>query len=378
MAQFEMGNSHASRLREGTGTMAKQVKEAEQQEDQEQRDKLHEEEANEGDGQQAYDQEGEKSVPTKIEDAGTGQETSEKESGKTVKEGVPRSLDDSEAHVKRSGGAFEEENARGREIEVVHELLLVALGLGQYRAEDGATTLFEQDALFGDTSVEVAPSPAAAQHPPEAPAPDAAPISATPPPLPPRNNAADRGSDGATTSASEGAAGNAWGALKTGAASSWKNIATTSKGVKDGISSSFATPSNEEEPSNEKRKKGDGPTKPNEPCHYDSRARAIIFVAATAMDVQGMDAWMAEKVVAQTIYFIMSEGRDASTKQGQTDPLADLAHQHEQGQNARKTWMNRATGSAVAREKGKANWGKWAATGAGFAIGGAIIGLTGG
>ncbi len=43
----------------------------------------------------------------------------------------------------------------GQEIEVAHELLLIALGLGQYRAQDGASTLFEQDFLFGETQLDL-------------------------------------------------------------------------------------------------------------------------------------------------------------------------------------------------------------------------------
>lgn len=90
----------------------------------------------------------------------------------------------------------------------------------------------------------------------------------------------------------------------------------------------------------------------------------------------------------------MSESRRASSSSG-SDPLASLPagasldpktgaiiqpteDSSSSSEGSRRAWMNSASRHAIAREAGKGNWGKWAATGAGFVLGGVAIGLTGG
>jgi hypothetical protein len=107
---------------------------------------------------------------------------------------------------------------------------------------------------------------------------------------------------------------------------------------------------------------------------------------------------LAEKVIAQSVYFIMAEGQRATKEAGQKDPLAslpagatvdprtgDVVRHDSEGEDAeqttgaaRKEWMNSASNTAVAREKGRGNWGRWAATGAGFALAGVALGVSGG
>ncbi|UZJ56892.1 hypothetical protein CBS101457_006212 [Exobasidium rhododendri] len=295
-SQYEMGTSHASPSHEGTGKRAEDIKAAE-----------------------------------KVEAIGKEAKGDEERSATLNR----RQFDEGEPSA-RAGGALDDAAFNGKEIELANELLLIALGLGQHRAEDGSTTLFEQEAIFGDLdttghqrssgegSAAEAYSDIKSQEP---------------------MNATSRASEFGTK---------AWGL----AASS---IGKARKDVKQRVTSS-----------NPKRK--GAPLKPNETCHYDARARAIIFVAVTAMNVKGLQVWMAEKVIAQTIFFILSEGRNESVKQGKGDPLQI----DNEAQSARHGWMNTASQDAVAREKSKVNWGRYLATGASVAIGGTLIGLTAG
>lgn len=269
----------------------------------------------------------------------------------------------------RAGGAL----AGGREVEVVHELALIALGLGQFRAEDGVTTLFEQDALFGDMGLD-------AKHGEEKEEAKDEEISAPQETSTPSNFS--------TTATTPTSTTKAWGAaLKSGASTSWKGISSgasiAGKGIADASRSVAETVSSRAEQVTEK-KKGKGPVKPNELCHYDSRARAIIFVAATSMGCKGKDVFMGEKVLGQSIYFLMSEGRSAAQKKEGKDPLdnlpagADLdvktgrinssSAEASEGGGDRKSWMNSISSSAVAKEKGKSSWGKNAAIAGGFVL----------
>ena len=95
---------------------------------------------------------------------------------------------------------------------------------------------------------------------------------------------------------------------------------------------------------------------------------------------------MAEKVMSQTIYFIMSEGDKASASKhgkGIVEQLpAGASLDARTGSithaSQRSEYMNQHSGSVVQREREKVSWGKWAAMGGGFIAGGLVIGLTGG
>ncbi|PWN53850.1 DUF726-domain-containing protein [Violaceomyces palustris] len=316
-------------------------------------------------------------------------------------------------------GALEE--GKGQELEVAHELLLVALGLGQFRSQDGSTTLFEQDMLFGDTDLgiqggtgsEVHAKTGRRSHREDS-------DKLVPPPLPPRQHSSTAGSSSSLVPESDieeqkkakssadrrsatfldlngtgkmfaGASKTAFGAIAKGATNGWDKVATVSMDI-------FA-PGTEQPHAQQQQipRRARKPVKPNEICHYDAKARAIIFVAITAMGIHGKQVWLAEKVMAQSIYFIMEEGRQASTSKGGKDLIDGLPagasldpktgtirqasgclDEVEGSSSSRSEWMNEHSTSAVAREKGKASWGKWAATAGGFVAGGLLIGVTGG
>ncbi|MCO5589909.1 hypothetical protein L7F22_043878 [Adiantum nelumboides] len=288
--EFEMGTSHANPYREGTGEREDEVKEEEKVE--------------------------------KAESKNAGKEEEVKEH--VIDKKSATAVEPEAANIERQGGILSNDSTQ--EIEIVNELLLIALGMGQHRAEDGSTTLFEQEAVFGDTSVELSydSKKEGIQEDPIAEKEDA--DSQAP---------SDFGKK-------------------------------TLNFFRSGVSSIGKAGKSAMDRKDGKQK---GPVKPNEICHYDARARAIIFVAVTAMDVGGGRVYQAEKVIAQTIYFIMTEGRNVSKEEGKGDPI-------EEGK--RNNWMNTASQEAVEKEKSKINWAKWAAMGAGAAVGGALIGVTGG
>ncbi|EPQ29615.1 uncharacterized protein PFL1_02834 [Pseudozyma flocculosa PF-1] len=274
------------------------------------------------------------------------------------------------------------DTAGGQEIEIAHELLLIALGLGQFRAQDGSTTLFEQDMLFGDTEL----LPPAAEPKGRAPAestPSATSANAQqPPPLPPRSGTSQQAAQTASPSSADQnealtSVRSALTSIKANTITGWGKMSSASK---DLIGS--ARPAGERKGPDRsgapQAKNPAKPVKPSEICHYSARSRAIIFVAVAAMGINGSQVWQAEKVMAQTIFFIMSEGNRASTSKDGKDLLNDL-RSGAAGQGVeRSAWMNEHSGSVVEREKGNASWGKYAAMGAGFVGGGLIIGLTGG
>jgi hypothetical protein len=181
------------------------------------------------------------------------------DTGAVEKSRIVEEEESTDKDVIRAGGALDDVEFKGRDIELGNELLLVALGLGQHRAEDGSTTLFEQEAIFGELDEQsneksnkedtaFATKEVQSQEPQVA----------------------------ATTASKVGDFGSrAW----TAASSSFGRA---SKEVKERAASGV-------------RAKDKAPLKPNETCHYDARARSIIFVALTAMNVQGMDIWMAEQ-----------------------------------------------------------------------------------
>ncbi|SNX82270.1 uncharacterized protein MEPE_00976 [Melanopsichium pennsylvanicum] len=287
--------------------------------------------------------------------------------------------------AKRLQGALDPDS--GQEIEVAHELLLIALGLGQFRAQDGTSTIFEQDFLFGETELDFARSE---PH-------DAKESTGVQPATTGSNSdkalaaqstaAVMRGdaSDNATASMTEAgrmigdASKNAFTSLKSGTLNGWSKLSSASKDLVGAQSS----PKSGVKPGTKDAKQ---PVKPNEVCHYDARARSLIFVAVTAMGIEARQVWMAEKVMAQTIYFIMSEGDKASASKngkGIVEQLpAGASLDAKTGSitqaSQRSEYMNQQSGSVVQREREKVTWGKWAAMGGGFIAGGLVIGLTGG
>ncbi|CEH12746.1 Uncharacterized conserved protein [Ceraceosorus bombacis] len=303
--------------------------------------------------------------------------------------------------VQRGEGALTDKAGQGKDVEVVHDLLLVALGLGQYRASDGATTLFESDSVFdpfepnagseakdthrpaGDRHAEEKEQ--YASHDTEKSIHALATGDSTPSPLPiPEASAPqqDATNVGAKT----------WSAISGGAKTGWRGVSGAARDGASFVSSgaktlkSSAADKAEEAQIGERKSAKKTPTKPNDPFRYDARARAVIWVAALSMGIETREITGAEKVMAQSVYFIMEQGRSRAQKEGKSDPLveanmlkaASSSSTSDEAASARKDWMNRASEQAVTKEKSKANWGKWAATGAGFAIGGVAIGLTGG
>lgn len=291
--EFELGTSHANPFREGTGEREGQVKEEEEVEKEEKQD-----------------------------------DNAEALKEQVAKKQSATSIDPEAVHIERQGGILAKESSQ--EIEIVNELLLIALGMGQHRAEDGSTTLFEQEAVFGDPTVELSYDAKQQRF---------------------HEEHVDEKEEDETQNSSD-IGRKTFNFFRSGVNSisqAGKSAADKAKGA-------------------EGKQKGE-PIKPNEICHYDARARAIIFVAITAMDIGGGKVYQAEKVLAQTIYFIMTDGRNVSKEEGKGDPV-------EEGK--RNNWMNSASHEAVTKEKSKVNWAKWAAMGAGAAVGGALIGVTGG
>ncbi|EST10142.1 Protein of unknown function DUF726 [Kalmanozyma brasiliensis GHG001] len=293
---------------------------------------------------------------------------------------------------KRMQGALDRDS--GQEIEVAHELLLIALGLGQYRAQDGSSTLFEQDFLFGETQLDLPKTEAHIEQPE---------LAHPPPPLPRRPGQSGEGPQNANATSAPGrgsatddamktvtdtgrmlgdASMSAFTSLKTGTLTGWSKLSSASKELV-GSQSQASTPSPSAKSTSKDAKQ---PVKPNEVCHYDARARSLIFVAVTAMGIAACQIWMAEKVMAQTIFFIMSEGDRASASKngkGIVEQLpAGASLDARTGSitqaSQRSEYMNQHTGSVVQREREKVTWGKWAAMGGGFIAGGLVIGLTGG
>ncbi|PWZ00938.1 DUF726-domain-containing protein [Testicularia cyperi] len=301
----------------------------------------------------------------------------------------------------------------GQEIEIAHELLLIALGLGQFRAQDGSTTLFEQDMLFGETELDLPSNPTSSsvdqKQPPELPprpqtvghSDSAASLQAQPE----ANPDAKFSNDALNTMAGASrimadASMSAFSSLKTGTLTGWGKLSSASKELVgaqgQGATRSAAadTPgsagaADDRSTDKHSQPKKPQPVKPNEICHYDARARSLIFVAVTAMGVEGRQVWMAEKVMAQTIYFIMSEGDKASaTKDGKGRGLIERlplgaslntrTGSVKSASSQRSEYMNQHSDSVVQRERDKVTWGKWAAMGGGFLAGGLVIGLTGG
>lgn len=283
----------------------------------------------------------------------------------------------------QSGGASTGSNDDlGQAFEIFNELLLVALGLGQYRSLDSGTTLFEQDALFDESPRQTATM--ASRH--------------------------AQGS-AATTAHAEGASApdsinkptfeEALNTVNAKASSSWRWTSVKSMfgieqlGKTMGLSQSASTATGTKKAADDDPTRAKKPAKPGEICHYDARARAMIHVAGAALGLSDRIAQDSEKVLAQTIHFIMNEACSAARRQGQEDPLASLplgaavdfkkdaivsrVYNAEETtvSEQRTSWMNQAGNNAVEEQK-KLGWKKWMVTGSGFALGGAVLGVTGG
>ena len=232
--------------------------------------------------------------------------------------------------------------------------------------------------LFGHTELDTQPSPPSSPRPKPDKSESDASLNTQTDGLQPQNEAL-----AAVTDASKRIAGvsrSAFSSLKTNTITGWTKVSSASKEM---LASTPAGSAPTSVSSESVRKK---PVKPNELCHYDARARAIIFVALTAMGVSGKLVWLAEKVMAQTIYFIMTEANRAAASRDGKDLIQSLPSGASLDTRTgsvtqpsdRSAYMNQHSGSVVEREKGKAGWGKWAAMGGGFIAGGLVIGLTGG
>jgi hypothetical protein len=152
---------------------------------------------------------------------------------------------------------------------VVNELLLVALGLGQYRAEDGNTTVFESGSLFDEEVV-----PAAKAQPTASASGTAGSSSAS------SEEAVRAGDVGAQIS---DAGAKTWSAIRGGATASWRGITTASTNVKDLVSGETgAQQPQHQRTSSKSQPKAKNPTKPNDVCHYDARGRALVSLMRRA------------------------------------------------------------------------------------------------
>lgn len=309
--------------------------------------------------------------------------------------------------VHRKGGALTSEASSSREVEVYNELLLIALGLGQYRSlEDGATMVFENEAIFGDEALASSTSkiktPATSQSTPD---PSPAGLQAE---LAYQQQQRKAGlPDSVPSSASASAPAKTWGSFSKWADNSIKSVGNLFPPAVPEAKGTHADAASPTQSSGSAGAPGDGKKarqQPSEFCHYDARARAMIFVAANALGLSDSDGQAAEKILAQTIYFIMKDAQSAAAKQGK-DPLkhakGTAAAEEDGDSGGRTSWMNRVSqqvlqrpavsgtdvfpsfdltqaGTSAVAEHGRSNWKRWAAAGGGAAIGAGIIGLTGG
>ncbi|KAK0551962.1 hypothetical protein OC845_001935 [Tilletia horrida] len=307
-------------------------------------------------------------------------------------------------HPQRKGGPLSNQNCANQ---IPHELLLIALGLGRFRDEHttGSEPLFEGEAAFGGTELDnvaaekakveqekatvqkelkelqldqgpATPTLAYQVRRPSAIQSGTARGNSVLPPKPQSQRPADTATQQNDPFAQAGAAfGKAWTSFAKGATTFASNTAEVAKNATQSLSGqpNATAQDQSEKSSDQEAPKTKQPVKPNEPFHFDARARAIIFVAFLAMGGEPIDIWRAEKVLAQTIYFILSSARHSQEQQGKADPLTAGSG------NDRTESMNTASASSIAREKLRSStWAKRAAIGAGFAVGGVVVGLTGG
>lgn len=101
----------------------------------------------------------------------------------------------------------------------------------------------------------------------------------------------------------------AWKSFSNAATTSWKWTAEQSKKSAAAVESSFAPQrakttadfqkAQDEAHGDGSKKRARKPVKPNEICHYDSRARALILTAGSALGLETVSGFQAEKALAQ-------------------------------------------------------------------------------
>lgn len=230
------------------------------------------------------------------------------------------------------------------------------------------------------------PSPIADPSPEPQVQPQAQPESKTAPPplpprLPPRPKAGSVAAPAASTSqAAQPSSGVGWsapkkffGSLVSGLGGQKSPMNSASKAPPNGPDSSASQQDSAQTTSGpaqgeSKLPKPKEPVKPNEIFHYDARSRAIIFQTLRSMGLEAVNVYQGEKVLAQSIYFLVQEGQRVAKERGKGDIFGS------DSSDSRGAWMNRASSKVLARERNKGNWGKWAAAGVGFTLAGVLTG----
>ena len=101
---------------------------------------------------------------------------------------------------------------------------------------------------------------------------------------------------------------------------------------------------------------------------YTPLARYMLFATAQILDIPPETVYATEKAQAEKLYYLMNE-----TKKAESDGEGKDAASRTEAEKMRQTSQG-----AIAEDQKKRNSWKWAATGAGFLVGGVAIGLTGG
>lgn len=106
-------------------------------------------------------------------------------------------------------------------------------------------------------------------------------------------------------------------------------------------------------------------TKPAENAGvYTPLSRYLLFATAAILNIPPKTVFDEEKIMSQELYFVLNETEKADGKDSKSRQEADRMRDASQG--------------AIAdRDKKSTPW-KWAATGAGFLVGGVALGITGG
>jgi hypothetical protein len=99
---------------------------------------------------------------------------------------------------------------------------------------------------------------------------------------------------------------------------------------------------------------------------YTPLARYLLFATAEILNIPEAVVYDSEKAQAQKLYFLMNETKKAEDEKGGANSSSEAERMKQASQ-----------GAIVEDQKKRSSW-KWAATGAGFLVGGVAIGLTGG
>lgn len=124
------------------------------------------------------------------------------------------------------------------------------------------------------------------------------------------------------------------------------------------------TPNDSHDPA--KQKKASKP--PENAGIYTPLARYLLYAISQILNIPSTTVQSAEKAMAQQLYFVFTETKKAESE-GQGSDAASQAE---------KAKMKQASQGAIAERDQKNSTWKWAATGAGFILGGVAIGVTGG